>query len=227
MLTLPESEGLIRAGVLGLNYQLSEKMNVYGNVSKGYFFPQPRTLAISSDGTVGSYETEKIYQTELGVKYSTRSLTATLAGYYINLGNRRDVILVDDPNNPGTVIEKVSLISTRTFGLEATWEYKIIKNLNFNGSLTYQNHEYTENETNPTYVGNKLARQPDIMSSLALAYANKKFDANVSADITGKKYTDDSNKVLLGPSKCLPTGWWLYNAHGRIKRDLTNGDFSV
>ena len=185
------------AGVLGLNYQLNEKMNVYGNVSKGYFFPQPRTLAISSDGTVGSYETEKIYQTEVGVKYSTRRLTATLAGYYIDLSNRRDVILVDDPNNPGTIIEKVSVISTRTFGLEATWEYKIVKNLNFSGSFTYQNHEYTENETTPDYVGNKLARQPNLLSSLALSYSNKKYDANVSVDNTGKKYTDDSNKVLL------------------------------
>jgi outer membrane receptor protein involved in Fe transport len=117
------------AGVLAANYELSETVNLYGNVTKGYFFPQPRGLAIASDGTVGSYETEQIYQGELGAKYGSKKLKATVAAYYVDLNDRRDVNLIDNPDNPGTIIEVVSTKSTRTVGVWTTnkiW-YKIIK----------------------------------------------------------------------------------------------------
>ena len=211
------------AGVLGVNYALSSKVNLYGNLSKGYFFPQPRSLAISSDGTVGSYETEKIYQTELGTKYGSEKLTATLAAYYIDLSNRRDVILVDNPNNPGTIMENVSIISARTVGAEATWDYKFAKSFAFKGSFTYQNHEYYEHETKAEYVGNKLARQPNLMSSLALAYDNSKVDANFSVDHVGEKYTDDSNNVLLDPVSIFRLGAGYTVKMGKANESLRLG----
>lgn len=185
------------AGVLAANYQLNDKVNLYGNVTKGYFFPQPRGIQVSGDGTVGSYETEKIYQGEIGAKYGSKKFKGTFAGYYVDLNGRRDVRLIDDPNNPGTIIEDVTTKSTRTFGVEATWDYEFIKNFHFNGSLTYQNHEYYEQLSNPEYVGNKLARQPNLLTYLSLYYFGQKFDGGVSMNYTGKKFTDDSNKVEL------------------------------
>ena len=185
------------AGVLAANYELNESWNLYGNVTKGYFFPQPRGLQISPDGTVGSYETEQIYQGELGAKFGTKKLKATVAGYYVDLIDRRDVRLIDDPNNPGTIIEDVTTKSTRTFGVEASWDYEFVKYLHFNGSLTYQNHEYDEHLSTPEYVGNKLARQPNLLTYLALNYFGEKFDGGVSMNYTGKKFTDDSNVVEL------------------------------
>lgn len=185
------------AGVIAANYELNEYFNLYGNVTKGYFFPQPRGILISSDGTVGSYETEKIYQGELGAKYANRNFKATIAGYYVDLNDRRDVRLIDDPNNPGTIIEDVSIQSTRTIGIEATWNWEFVKNLHFDGSFTYQNHEYDEHKTNPEYVGNKLGRQPNVLGFLGLRYAGKKVDAGFSVNHTGKKFTDDSNNVEL------------------------------
>lgn len=185
------------AGVLAANYQLNQKVNLYGNLTKGYFFPQPRGIQVSADGTVGSYETEKIYQGEIGAKYGTRKLKTTIAGYYVDLNDRRDVRLIDDPNNPGTIIEDVSTKSTRSIGVEATWDYEFVKYLHFNGSLTYQNHEYDEHKSTPEYVGNKLARQPNFLSYLALNYYGEKIDAGVSMSHTGKKFTDDSNQVEL------------------------------
>ncbi|NPD46258.1 TonB-dependent siderophore receptor [Lentimicrobium sp. S6] len=185
------------AGVLAANYQLNENVNLYGNLTKGYFFPQPRGIQVSSDGTVGSYETEKIYQGEIGAKYANKKIKATIAGYYVDLNDRRDVRLIDDPNNPGTIIEDVSTKSTRSIGVEATWDYEFVKYLHFSGSLTYQNHEYDEHKSTPEYVGNKLARQPNFLSNLALDYFGEKFDAGVSMSHTGKKFTDDSNNVEL------------------------------
>ena len=187
------------AGVIAANYELTENVYLYGNVTKGYFFPQPRSIQISSDGTVSSYKTEKIYQGEVGAKYNYKKLQATIAGYYVTLRDRRDVRLIDDPTNPGTIIEDVSISSTRTFGVEATWTYELLKNFYFDGSLTYQNHQYTEHKTNPEYVGNKLARQPDFLSYFGLRYAGKKVDGGISMNHMGKKFTDDSNNVELDP----------------------------
>jgi outer membrane receptor for Fe3+-dicitrate len=185
------------AAVVAANYELNDAINLYGNASKGYFFPQPRSLTIANDGTVGSYKTEKIYQGELGIKYGQGRLKGTLAAYYAELNDRRDVRMIDDPDNPGTTIEWVTTQSTRTFGLEAAWWYELIKNLNFNGSFTYQDHEYDEYDANPEYKGNELARQPNILAFSALEYDNKTFDGGFSWNYTGKKYTDESNAVKL------------------------------
>ena len=185
------------AGVLAANYEVNDNVNLYGNITKGYFFPQPRGIQITSNGTVSSYETEQIYQGELGVKYGAKKLKATFAGYYVDLNDRRDVRMIDDPDNPGTIIEEVTTKSTRTFGVEATWDYELVQYLHFNGSFTYQNHEYDEHLSIPEYEGNKLARQPNLLASLGLDYTGKVFDAGISMAHTGEKYTDDSNNVKL------------------------------
>lgn len=185
------------AGVIAANYELNEKINLYGNVTKGYFFPQPRGIKIASDGTVGSYETEEIYQGELGIKYGSGKFKGTLAGYYVDLNDRQNVDLRDDPNNPGTIIETVTLLSTKALGIEATWRYELTENLNFNGSITYQGHEYDESEANPAFKGNELERQPSIMSYSALEFDNNAFDAGFSWSYTGKKFANIANTVEL------------------------------
>ncbi len=186
------------AGVLAANYELSKTVNLYGNITKGYFFPQPRGLKISGDGTVGSYETEQIYQGEIGAKYGSKKLKATFAAYYADLNDRRDVNLIDNPDNPGTIIEVVSTKSTRTIGVEATWDFEFVKYFHFNGSLTYQNHEYDEHD-NEEFIGNKLARQPDILASAGVYYFGQKFDGGASINYSGAKFTDDNNNVELDP----------------------------
>jgi iron complex outermembrane receptor protein len=185
------------AGVIAANYELNDKINLYGNVTKGYFFPQPRGIKIAADGTVGSYETEAIYQGELGIKYGSGRFKGTLAGYYVDLNDRQNVDLRDDPNNPGTTIETVTLLSTKALGIEATWRYDLTENLNFNGSITCQSHEYDESEANPELKGNELERQPNVMSYSALEYDNDAFDAGFSWSYTGKKFANIANTVEL------------------------------
>ncbi|NOU60372.1 TonB-dependent receptor [Marinifilum sp. JC070] len=185
------------AGVIAANYELNDKVNLYGNVTKGYFFPQPRGIKIASDGTVGSYKTEEIYQGELGVKYGSGKFRGTFATYFVDLNDRRNVDLRDDPNNPGTTIETVTTLSTKAVGVEATWGYELAENLDWSGSVTYQNHEYNESEDNPEYVGNELERQPSWLAYSALNYDNGAFDAGFSWNYTGKKFSSISNAVEL------------------------------
>jgi len=182
-------------------YNLTSHSNLYLNVSKGFFFPMLRAVKFNSDGEPQSYSTEKIYQAEGGWKFGTKKLTATASLYAVILRNRRQVDFVNGPN--GGVVEQVNLVGTSTVGVEATWNWAMVKNLNFYGNLTYQKHRYDFFNGSPEYVGNWLRRQPRLMFMLGLNYTNGKIDANLSNNYTGKKYTSDNNTILLDPINIL------------------------
>jgi len=181
--------------VAGL-YNLTDHSKIYLNFSKGFFFPMLRAIKFH-DGIPQSYSTEKIYQSEGGWKYGTKNLTVTAGLYAVILRNRRQVDWVNAPG--GGIIEQVNLVGTSTIGTELTWNWTMVKNLNFYGNFTYQKHRYDSYEGSPQYVGNWLRRQPRLLSMFGLAYDNGKFDANFSDNYMGKKYTSDNNNILLDP----------------------------
>lgn len=176
-------------------YKLSSTVNLYANGSKGYFFPEIRSVQFSNAGVPQSYEPEKIYQAEAGVKFRTGKFAGTLAGYFVTLNDRRSVDFENVGN--GGVKEIVSKQSTRTIGVEATGSYFIVKHLNVYGNVTYQNHEITEYENDPSLEGNWLRRQPRILGMLGVQYDDNMIDAGVSANFIGKKYANDANTVEL------------------------------
>jgi len=178
-------------------YKLSHQANLYANFSKGYFFPEIRSVKFISPGVTQSYKPEKIYQAEAGAKFGFKNFAANLGTYYVTLGDRRSVDFVND--GAGGVTEQVSVQSTRTIGLEANASYYLTKKLNFYGNLTLQNHEYTKVEGNPDQVGNWLRRQPRAMGMLGIAYNDGVFDAGLSDNFIGKRFANDANTVKLDP----------------------------
>ena len=138
-------------------YKLNSSTNLYANFSRGYFFPQLRSVAFPTPGQTQSYETETVIQGELGVKYGAEKLSGTAAVFFNSLSNNRRVDFINDPNNPANVIEEVLLLSRQTVGLEATVNYNVSQGLNLFGNLTLQSHEFTEVEGNPDQEGNKFA----------------------------------------------------------------------
>ncbi len=113
------------------------------------------------------------------------------------MSDRRNIQFINDPNNSGGFIEKVDLQDTKSYGIESTWNWRFIAGFAFNGTFTYQKHELTKSENNPTYVGNKLARQPNVMTKLGLSYDKSNFDANLDYNYAGDKFTNDSNTIKL------------------------------
>jgi len=185
-------------------YELNEDVNLYANFSKGFFFPQIRGFAPIASGVTGAkYNAEKIVQFETGAKYGNDKLSGSLAVYYITLADR---IRIKQGYVDGALVDKTRTEqSTRTFGLEATWNYKLSNNMSLIGSLTLQDHKLTANldedlinggitEVN---VGNKMVRQPNILGNLGLYYDNSTFDANFSLNHSGKKFTSDINNIEL------------------------------
>ena len=185
--------GIALAGL----YKLTTTSNLYANFSKGYFFPELRSLGFISPGVPGSYESEKIYQGEAGWKYSSSKFSATAAAFYVTLQDRRNVDFINDPNNPGSIIEDVSIQSTRTSGVELSANYILAEGLSAYGNITLQDHEFTKVEGAPEQEGNKLRRQPTRMGLAGIRYQGGSFDADVSGNFLGSKFANDANTVEL------------------------------
>ena len=180
--------------VAGL-YKVNDDLSAYGNFSRGYFFPELRGTKFDALGNPSSYDTEKIIQGELGIKYSKNKFSGTAALYAVTLKDRRSISFVNAPG--GGFIEEVDIQDTSTYGLEGTWNWIFANNFNFGGSLTYQGHEITKSEADPDLEGNELRRQPNILSTLAIDYNNSKFDAGLIYNYTGKKFANDANSIEL------------------------------
>ncbi len=176
-------------------YKLSGNINLYANFSKGYFFPEIRSVKFISPGVTQSYSPENIIQSELGAKFGFKNFAANAGLYYVTLSNRRSVDFINDGS--GGVIEDVKVQSTQTIGFEANASYFITKSFNVFGNVTFQDHKYTKVEGHPDQVGNWLRRQPRVMGMLGLTFDNKVIDATVTSNFIGKRFANDANTVEL------------------------------
>ncbi len=205
------------AFVIGGLYKLNSEVNLYANGSRGYFFPQLRSLKFAG-GAPQSYETETVIQGEVGAKYASGKLAGTAAVFFNALSDRRNVDIVND--GAGGITESIQLQSTQTIGLEASLNYSITSDLNAYGNFTYQAHEFTEVEGNEDQVGNKIARIPNVMGMVGVAYDNGEFDANLSSNFLGSKFANNSNSVELD-------GFNIVRLDAGYTFDLGEGDESV
>jgi iron complex outermembrane recepter protein len=183
------------AVALGALYKLTDDLSLYGNAARGYFFPELRAVQINTLGEPQSYTAEIIKQAELGVKFAGGRFSGTLAALYTELSDRRAVSFVNSPT--GGVIERVNIVSTESYGAEATFNIVIVGDLSFEGNVTWQEHEYTKFDTNPAFVGNELLRQPNFIYNAGLYYDNGRFDAALYTTHTGSTFTTEANTIQL------------------------------
>ncbi|UTW60198.1 TonB-dependent receptor [Kordiimonas sp. SCSIO 12603] len=183
------------AVALGALYRLNDNVNLYGNFSRGFFFPQLRSVRVNSLGETASYDAEIIKQAEVGVKYGSANFAATFSAFYAELDNRANVDFVNDGN--GGVVEEVSLQSTKSYGIEATASYNITETLRVDANVTLQDHELTQNDGNPALIGNELRRQPNLLFNAGVYYDDDTFDVSFFQNYVGDNFANDSNSVEL------------------------------
>ncbi|MBP0903187.1 TonB-dependent receptor [Mariniflexile gromovii] len=183
------------AVALAALYKVNDNLSAYGNFSRGYFFPELRSVKFDGLGNPNKYSSEKIVQGELGIKYGQGNFSGTAALYGVTLNDRRNVTFVNAPG--GGFVEEVDIQNTKTFGIETTWNWKFAENYAFSGSFSVQDHEITKSDSNPGFEGNELGRQPKVLGTFGLDYDNSAFDGNFVYNYTGKKFTNDSNSIQL------------------------------
>jgi iron complex outermembrane recepter protein len=186
------TEWAIATGAL---YKLTDPVNLYVNAARGYFFPEIRSVALNAQDQPQSYTAEIIKQAEAGVKYRAGRLAGSVSALYTQLDNRRVVNFVND--GQGGTIERVNIVSTESYGLEATVNFRIMDHLLFDGNVTWQEHEFTAFDTNPLFISNELPRQPNVLYNAGFYYNDGRFDAALFNTYTGTTYTGESNAILL------------------------------
>ena len=201
----------IAAGAL---YKINSDVSLYLNGSRGYFFPEIRAVGFNALFQPASYTPEIIKQVEGGIKIDAGPINMTAAAFYTKLENRRQINFIN--NGSGGFTEQVNLVGTRSWGVEATLDLKLLQNLRFSGNLTLTNAKYTvffANGTTSTNVGKDLERQPDILYNAGLYYDDGMFDASIFTNYTGDNFTAANNAIRLD-------GWNVVNLDAGVKVKL-------
>ena len=201
----------------GMLYKLSRSMNLYLNASRGYFFPEIRSVTFDPLGNPAPYKPEIIKQVEGGVKFDQGRFNATLAGFYAKLSNRRQILFVNDGH--GGFTDLVNVVGTRAYGLEGTLSVPILSHLRFDGNITLQKAVYTAFDTSPATIGNHLERQPSFLYNAGLYYDDGHFDGSIFTNYTGHDYTASNNAIRLGAFNVvnLDAGYKIMLSRGSIR----------
>lgn len=225
------------AAAVGALYKLTDRVSLYGNASRGFFFPEIRSVgfkplptgtatnASASPGTA-SYKAEIIKQAEIGIKVSQPQFSFTAAAFYTRIENRRQVLFVND--GLGGFTERVNLVGTESYGIEATLDLRLMRNLRFNGNLTIQNNRYNQFQRlvanvptpNPAIIGNDVERQPEILYNAGLYYDDGALDASLFTNYTADNFTASNNLIRLN-------GWNVVNFDAGYKVPLGNNSLRL
>ena len=192
----------------------NDDINLYANASKGYFFPQIRSIRFNENGEPQSYEGEDITLGTIGFKYFPKDLYIDASLFMANLDNRRSVDFVND--GTGGLIENVLQQSTETVGAEVIGRYSINDDLTVEGNLTFQDAEFSDGGN----TGNVPARQPEFTGNLALSYNNGYVDSRIAFSHFGDAFANDGNSVELDGHTIttLTAGYtWSFQNDQRIR----------
>ncbi len=226
------TEWAVAAGAL---YKLTDRVSLYANASRGYFFPEVRAVGFAplpagtaanaslSPGTQ-SYTGEIIKQAQAGIKVSQPEFSFEASAFYTNLKNRRQVLFLNAPG--GGFQELVNLVATESYGIEAILDLRLLENLRFNGNLTLQKAKYTEFQTNvggmpvsnPAIIGNDLERQPQFLYNAGLYYDDDALDVSFFTNYTADNFVASNNQIIL-------KGWYVANFDAGYK--IRFGDSTV
>ena len=192
--SLDTTEWALSVGAL---FRVNDAVNVFGNVGRGYFFPQVRSQSFDDFGRFGQYEGEILLQAEGGIKFDFAKFSGFASLFYTTLDDRQDVTFINDPNNPGQVITSVEQTSTESVGLEAGATWYLNDFFLLNGNVTIRSHEITKSDGDPTLVGNELTRQPNELANLGGRFYYNNFDASLMYNFHGDNFANSANTVPL------------------------------
>ena len=180
---------------LGGLYRLNDNINLTANVSRGYFFPEIRSVRFNALGEPGPYEGETVNQLEAGFKFQYDNWDGYATLFYTELSDRQNVSFVND--GQGGVINQVNQTSTEALGIEAGATYQINDFWTINGNITLRDHEFTEFAGNEDFIGNELRRQPTELLNTGVTYSDGSFDVSLFHNFNGDNFANDSNAVAL------------------------------
>ncbi|MCL9805981.1 TonB-dependent receptor [Flavobacterium amniphilum] len=204
----------------GINYNLTEQMNVF--VNSGYYSKQPNFRAVypNNQSVVNEDLTnEKVFGVEAGYGFRSPKFNANINVYHTTWKDRYDRRTITSGSNAGGYVELPGIQEVHD-GVELDFFYAPINAVKINGMFSYGNWYYkgnaTANEfnasnglvsTSPLYLDDvKVGDAAQMTASLGATVEpvkNLKFDANyrlvdkLYASIDTRSFSAQNNKGSL------------------------------
>lgn len=192
------------SGKVGLQYQLTDDVNVYGSYNRGYksggFFGGQTT----DPSSLRPYDDELVNAYEVGLKSQLMDglLTANFATFFYDYQDLQVYTLVVDPNTNLTVQNFTNASNAEVKGLEAELMASPIDGLDLSLGASFLDATYQDFQSQgDDYSGNTLPNAPEVSLNGSARYEWDFFggSAEAQADVSyrSKVYYDTRNVERL------------------------------
>ena len=188
---------------LGATYRFGEGHSVYASYAESLSAPRTDSLYIVrrlADGSIGNPTVlpEETQTFDLGYRYTTSTLVATVAGFRTNYENR--IVNTFDEDLATFVDRNVGAVELQ--GIEASVGWSPVEALSLYASASFLDSElqdnYQFNSAGDLLMtqGKELVETPNTMFSARASYQfNDMFSAGVQAKYTGERWITDVNDM--------------------------------
>ncbi len=195
----------------GVNYDINEKMNLFGGIHKGFSPPgMPSTTSVA-----GQAQVETAVNYELGYRYDHKALNLQVVSFYSDYDN---ILGSDNVSGGGAGTgDLFNAGNAKVSGLELSLGYDLVFDENENTRLpiniayTYTNARFEETFVNAggdwgtgTINGDDMIPfiTPHLLAA-SIGFQNQKFNATLSARYVGTTRTKPGQGELLIPSESV------------------------
>lgn len=199
----------------GLNYNLSERSNIFGNI--GYLSKAPIFSSVYENYTVNllrDIKNEFIKAVELGYSYNSRTLSMNTNVYYTVWENKpgRQVSVKLDGDTYGYF--NIQGMNALHMGVEFDFEYKILDNLKMNGLVSIGDWRWTSADSVRIYDDNNIYKQTEYFNAKGVHVGDAaqtqlglglRYEPIKNVYISGRgtyfdRYFAEFNPLLLNPT---------------------------
>lgn len=183
------------AASVGINYQLTDQVALYGRGSRGYKMPLIDQYLFSQFPDTA----ETLWQAEAGVKVSSPVWGLSAVGYWLTLQDFPSQDARVDPETGETVFVTALVGEARTIGAEVEAVVAPYPGLRLSGTGVLQFHEYTDFiEGGQDLSDNWVRRIPRVVLNLGGSYSDPSgFSVGGEWRFYGKRFSNNANTIEL------------------------------
>ncbi|NHO33987.1 TonB-dependent receptor [Acetobacter sp. LMG 1636] len=143
---------------------------------------------------------------ELGYRYNSSLLSASLNLYRVNFFNRLQSMASASIVDPVSTVVNVGAVTMN--GVDAAFTIRPVEHLSIYNSVSYNDSRYGSDITTAGVVyhqaGKKVVNYPDFMYKAGVDYAYKRMSAHFDVNYIGKRYLSYMNDTSV-------PGYWIAN----------------
>lgn len=187
---------------LGVTYLLADNQNVYASFSVAN--REPNRNNYTDAGENDQPLSERLYDTELGYRFGTKTFSAGINAYYMKY--KHQLVLTGKISEIGEALTSNVDDSYRT-GIELMAGWQILKSFKWDGNLSLSRNKiinYTDvayiydedynitGQINTEHKSTNIAYSPGLVANSVFTYRLKNFEMGFYSQFVGKQYLDNT-----------------------------------